>query len=175
MLACDRRWSFDQLKQPLVVNLCQPAPSVCKWSLSLELKAPVPNWNWRIWWEQSFTARMPLLMTTSAFRLGSQCQNSPQCCNLHRLRTTLQHCKRQHFLMTSLHLITQLLAKTFSVSVFLQLPVHKQARGSFLNTAYAASKDSSTFMTPSYNSSGILINWHLVSFTVVNVSIHHQL
>ena len=43
--------------------------------------------NWRILSMQSFTARMPLLMATSAFRLGRRCCSSAQQCYLHCLRT----------------------------------------------------------------------------------------
>jgi len=47
------------------VNLCQPAP---------------PVKNWRILLEQSYTAYMPLLMATSAFRLRRRRWSSPQRC-----------------------------------------------------------------------------------------------
>ena len=43
--------------------------------------------NWRISFVQSFTARMPWLTATTAFRLGRRCCSSPQQCYLHSLCT----------------------------------------------------------------------------------------
>ena len=46
-----------------------------------------PVKNWRILLEQTFTARMPLLMATSAFGLGRRRWSSYQQCYLHCLCT----------------------------------------------------------------------------------------
>jgi len=43
---------------------------------------------WKIFFEQSFTARIPLLTTATAFGLRRRCQSSPQLCYLHHLCTT---------------------------------------------------------------------------------------
>ena len=42
------------------------------------LAAAPPVKNWRILWLQSFIAHMPLLMATSAFRLGRRRWSYPQ-------------------------------------------------------------------------------------------------
>jgi len=53
-------------------GLHEPAPPVKKWSILLV---------------QSLTARMPLLMATSACGLGRRCWSSPRQCCLHCFRT----------------------------------------------------------------------------------------
>ena len=65
----DERTTFTAIIQ---VNLRYPAP---------------PVKNWRILLVQSFTVHMPLLMATSAFRLGRRRWSSHQQCYLLGLRT----------------------------------------------------------------------------------------
>ena len=65
LMGKEKRKNFIEVLLPFWVilqdNLCRPA-------------APVNNWRTLL--ERSFTARMPLLMTTSAFKLGRRCQSS---------------------------------------------------------------------------------------------------
>jgi len=58
--------------------------------VNLRWLAP-PVKNWRILLVQSFTARIPLLTTTSASRLGRRHWSSPQQCYLHCVCTLNKH------------------------------------------------------------------------------------
>ena len=61
----------------------------------LNLRQPEPPvMNWRILLVQSFTARMPLLMVTSAFGLGRRRWSSPQQCYLYRVSVGCQMAAR---------------------------------------------------------------------------------
>jgi len=93
-----KQWSLHTAVNTMLTNgtdihscVCQfmsyvsEGPTTILWPLYY--RSTCVSWHWRILLVQSFTARMPLLTTTSAFGLGRRCWSFPQQCYLHCLRT----------------------------------------------------------------------------------------